>query len=221
VIRNVRTYNHFCTVARTLELVGDRWSLLVIRDLLTGPKRFTDLMDRLAGITPKTLTQRLRELADVGVVSADREPGRREVRYQLTAAGQDLGPVVDALGWWGLQYAWRWPKPGEPMHVEHMLRAVTRAIDNTTGDHEPARWHLRFPDDDYLVECDGHRWSLAVTDPQVQADVTVTATVESFTQFIFARASASDVDIDIAGDAGAVQRFQRLIGAIADVVGSP
>jgi DNA-binding HxlR family transcriptional regulator len=219
VTRNVRTYNHFCLTARTLELVGDRWSLLVIRDLLTGPKRFTDLMERLAGITPKTLTQRLRELTDVGAVTADRQPGRREVRYRLTAAGQELGPVVDALNWWGLRHAWRWPHPGEPLHVEHLLRAVTQAIDNTTGDHEPARWHFRFPNDDYLVECDGHRWSLAATDPQVRADVTVTATVETFTQFVFAPPGASGLDIDIAGDTKAVQRFERLVGAMAEVVG--
>ena len=77
--RNVRTYGHFCAVARALEQVGDRWSLLVIRDLLTGPKRFTDLMDRLGGITPTTLSQRLRELDDAGIVTADREAGRREV----------------------------------------------------------------------------------------------------------------------------------------------
>ena len=51
--RNVRTYDHFCLVARALERVGDRWSLLVIRDLLAGPKRFTDLIDRLGGITPR------------------------------------------------------------------------------------------------------------------------------------------------------------------------
>src|SRR6266516_3010570 len=53
VTRNVRTYDHFCLTARALERVGDRWSLLVIRDLLTGPKRFTDLKDRLGGITPR------------------------------------------------------------------------------------------------------------------------------------------------------------------------
>ena len=88
--RNVRTYDHFCLTARALERVGDRWSLLVIRDLLTGAKRFTDLMDRLGGITPKTLSQRLRELEDAGVVAADREPGRREVWYRLTPAGADL-----------------------------------------------------------------------------------------------------------------------------------
>src|SRR5690242_7360258 len=102
--RNARTYGHFCLLARALEQVGDRWSLLVIRDLLSGPKRFTDLMDRLGGITPKTLSQRLGEFEDSGLVVADREPGRREVRYRLTAAGADLEPILDALGDWGLRH---------------------------------------------------------------------------------------------------------------------
>jgi len=219
VTRNVRTYNHFCLTARTLELVGDRWVLLVIRDLLTGPKRFTDLMERLGGITPKTLTQRLRELEDAGLATADREPGRREVKYQLTAAGQDLGPVVDALSWWGLRHAWRRPQPGEPLHAEHLLRSVAQAIDNTAGDHDPARWLFRFPGDDYLVECDGDRWSLTGTDPQARADVTVTATVEAFARFLFTPPGAPEPDIDIAGDPTAVQRFKHLIGAMASVVG--
>ncbi len=62
--RATRTYDHFCVLARALERVGDRWTLLVVRDLLGGPRRFTDLMARLGGITPKTLAQRLRELTD-------------------------------------------------------------------------------------------------------------------------------------------------------------
>src|SRR6202020_1561535 len=131
VTRNVRTYDHFCLTARTLERVGDRWSLLVIRDLLTGSKRFTDLMDRLGGITPKTLSQRLRELEDAGVVAADREPGRREVWYRLTPAGSELGPVLDGLGLWGLRHAWRLPRPGEPLHAEHLLRSAVQAIEFT------------------------------------------------------------------------------------------
>jgi DNA-binding HxlR family transcriptional regulator len=100
--------------------VGERWNLLVIRDLITGPKRFTDLMDRLGGITPKTLSQRLSELEDAGIVIADREPGRREVWYRLTQAGADLGPVIGMLNWWGLRHAWRWPQAGEPLHAEHL-----------------------------------------------------------------------------------------------------
>ena len=213
--RNVRTYDHFCAVARALEQVGDRWSLLVIRDLVTGPKRFTDLMERLGGITPKTLSQRLRELEAAGIVTADREPGRREVWYRLTPAGADLGPVIDTLNWWGLRHAWRWPLPGEPLHAEHLLRCVTQAIDLAAGDHEPARWHFRLDGADYLAEGDGHQWSLTTEAPSAPADVTITGTAQALTALMFA---GSDLGIDITGQPGAVQRFRQLISTMATVV---
>jgi len=215
VTRNVRTYGHFCAVARALEQVGDRWSLLVIRDLLTGAKRFTDLMDRLGGITPKTLSQRLRELEDAGIVTADRQTGRREVWYRLTPAGADLGPVIDGLSWWGLRHAWRWPQDGEPLHAEHLLRSAIRAIDLAADDHEPARWHFRLDGADYLVESDGQQWSLTAGAAPARAEVTVTGTSQALTALIFA---GSDSGIDITGDAGPVQRFRQLIGTMATVV---
>jgi DNA-binding HxlR family transcriptional regulator len=215
VTRNVRTYDHFCAVARALEQVGDRWSLLVIRDLLTGAKRFTDLMARLGGITPKTLSQRLRELEDAQIVTADREPGRREVWYRLTPAGAELGPVIDTLSWWGLRHAWRRPHPGEPLHAEHLLRAAIRAIDHATGDHEPARWHFRLDGADYLAESDGHQWSLTAGAPPERADVTITGTTQDLTALIFAGPGPG---IDITGEPGAVQRFRRLISTMATVV---
>src|SRR5260370_1392616 len=105
VTRNVRTYEHFCQVARTLERVGDRWSLLVIRDLLTGAKRFTDLMDRLGGITPKTLSQRLRDLQDTRIITAHRDhPSpdradlhrvRRRHRHHRQTQGSRTIPAAD------------------------------------------------------------------------------------------------------------------------------
>jgi len=213
--RNVRTYDHFCLTARSLERVGDRWSLLVIRDLLTGAKRFTDLMDRLGGITPKTLSQRLRELEDAGIVTADREPGRREVWYRLTPAGADLRPVLDALSRWGLQHAWRRPLDGEPLHAEHLLRSVTQAIGLAADDHEPARWHFRLDGADYLAESDGHRWSLTTGAPSAPAEVTITGTTRALTALIFA---GSDADIQITGETEAVHRFRQLIGTMATVV---
>jgi DNA-binding HxlR family transcriptional regulator len=213
--RNVRTYEHFCLTARSLEQVGDRWSLLVIRDLLTGAKRFTDLMDRLGGITPKTLTQRLRELEDAGIVAADREPGRREVWYRLTPAGADLRPVLDALSQWGLEHAWRWPLAGEPLHAEHLLRSVIQAIELAADDHEPARWHFRLDGGDYLTESDGRQWSLTTGAPSAPAEVTVTGTTPALTALIFA---GSATGIDIAGEPAAVERFQRLIRTMAAVV---
>jgi DNA-binding HxlR family transcriptional regulator len=217
VTRNVRTYNHFCLTARALEIVGDRWTLLVVRDLLSGAKRFTDLMDRLGGITPKTLTQRLGELEEAGLVTVDRKPGRREVWYELTPAGADLGPVIDALGSWGGRHAFRIPEPDEPVHAEHLLRAAVRAIGSAADDHESARWHFRLDGGDYLVESDGLRWTLAARTPSAAADVTVTGTARSLIAFIFA---GSDAGLGIAGAAGPVQRFRRLIRTMTSVTGS-
>ena len=225
--RNVRTYDHFCMVARALERVGDRWSLLVIRDLLTGDKRFTDLMDRLGGITPKTLTLRLRELEEAGIVAADREPGRREVFYRLTPSGQDLGPVIDGLSWWGLRHAWRRPDAGEQLHPEHLLGSAIRAIEHSaddaddadanTADQGPARWHFRLDGGDYLAESDGRRWSLAARAPSGPADVTITASARALARLIF---TGADDDIDIVGEDEPVRRFRRLIGTMAATVGS-
>jgi DNA-binding HxlR family transcriptional regulator len=215
--RNVRTYDHFCLTARALERVGDRWSLLVIRDLLTGPKRFTDLMDRLAGVTPKTLTGRLRELEEDEIVSVDREPGRREVWYRLTPAGADLAPVIEQLSWWGLRHAWRFPRDGEPLHAEHLLRSAVQAIDLAAGDHQPARWHFRLDGADYLAQSDGRRWSLAAAAPSGPADVTITGTTRSLAVLIF---TGSDAGLDITGQTAAVQRFRQLIGTMATVVQS-
>lgn len=220
--RNVRTYDHFCLLARALERVGDRWTLLVVRDLLSGPKRFTDLMDRLGGITPKTLTQRLRELEDAGIVRADRASGRRDVWYGLTAAGDDLAPVVDALGWWGLRHAWRPPRPGERLHAEHLLRAIVQIIERTSDDREPARWHLRFRDDgDYLVESDGVRWTLTFGVPDGTPDVTVTADTFGWPRFVAepTRERAAELDVTIDGSTAAVRRFVRLLGTFAGAVG--
>jgi DNA-binding HxlR family transcriptional regulator len=213
--RNVRTYDHFCLVARALEQVGDRWTLLVVRDLLTGAKRFTDLMDRLGGITPKTLTQRLRELEESGIVAADREPGRREVWYRLTPAGADLGPVIDALSWWGLQHAWRRPHEGEPLHAEHLLRSAIRAIDHAAGDHQPARWQFRLDGTDYLAESDGQHWTLTAGAAPAPADVTVTGTAHALAAFIFA---GSDAGLGITGDTEAIQRFRELVSTMASVI---
>jgi DNA-binding HxlR family transcriptional regulator len=215
VTRNVRTYDHFCLTARALERVGDRWSLLVIRDLLTGAKRFTDLMDRLGGITPKTLSQRLRELDDAGILTADRESGRREVWYRLTPAGADLGPVIEALTWWGVRHAWRWPQAGEPLHAEHLLRVAVQSIDLVGDDRAPARWHFRLDGADYLVESDDRQWSLSTSSPAAAADVTIIGTAESLAAFIF---TGSHPGLDIAGEPGPVRRFRRLIATLATVV---
>src|ERR1700758_4643398 len=93
-------YQHFCPVARALEVIGEKWSLLIVRDLLAGPRRFNDLRRSLTAITPKGLSGRLRALEVNGIV--EREAARpREVWYRLTPKGQALAPAIDALLVWG------------------------------------------------------------------------------------------------------------------------
>src|SRR6266508_1532647 len=97
-----RIYHNFCMMARDLEDVGERWSLLIVRDLLLGPRRFTDIEQSLGGITPTRLTDRLRSLESAGIVVREPAPSGREVWYRLTDVGRDLAPVLDELALWGV-----------------------------------------------------------------------------------------------------------------------
>src|SRR3954453_5164333 len=97
-----RTYGDACGVARALDVIGDRWALLVVRELLLGPKRFTDLRAGLPGVGPDVLAQRLRDLEEAGAVERRvlAPPAGSKV-YELTDRGRDLEPVILALGRWG------------------------------------------------------------------------------------------------------------------------
>jgi len=97
-----RSYKQYCGIARALDLIGERWALLVIRELVFGPKRFTDLRQGLPGIATNVLSQRLRQLQRDGVVARRRLPPPAASNvYELTEYGQELVPVMLALGRWG------------------------------------------------------------------------------------------------------------------------
>jgi DNA-binding HxlR family transcriptional regulator len=214
VARDTRTYGHYCVLARALERIGDRWTLLVIRDLVGGPQRFTDLMDRLAGITPKTLTQRLRSLEEDGLVVADREPGRREVWYRLSPAGLDALPAVEALVLFGLRHSARPPHPGEAIHPEHLLQPLRIHLDHAQVETGPVRWVIRFVDDSsYVVANNGGRWNLAPGDA-ADADIEVTTTRAAFAEFLTTPAShrsAAYPDLSIVGARRATRTFMKAI----------
>jgi DNA-binding HxlR family transcriptional regulator len=110
-----RSYGQYCPVAKTLELVGERWTLLIVRELLVEPKRFTDLHTALDGIPRNLLADRLRDLEAHGVVTRHElpPPAARSV-YDLTDAGRALLPVIGALAQWGLAHLPP-PEPGEPV----------------------------------------------------------------------------------------------------------
>jgi len=98
-----RQYDQYCPVACALDVVGERWAMLVVRELLPGPKRFVDLEAGLPGIGTNTLTTRLDELERAGVIAKRRLPApSASVVYELTNWGRDLGPIVWAIARWGV-----------------------------------------------------------------------------------------------------------------------
>lgn len=101
-MNNRRSYRQFCGLARALDILGERWTLLIVRDLLRGPKRYGELLAGLPGLTTNLLAKRLRELEDAGVVEKLQLPPPASVTaYALSDRGRELEPAVMALGRWG------------------------------------------------------------------------------------------------------------------------
>src|SRR5260370_42016433 len=102
----MRSYGQYCSIARALDVVGDRWTLLIVRELLLqGPCRFTDLKNGLPGVATNLLSTRLKELEDAGLIAReDAPPPVATVLYTLTDSGLTLEPVLKALGLWRLTH---------------------------------------------------------------------------------------------------------------------
>jgi DNA-binding HxlR family transcriptional regulator len=98
-----RTYDQYCPVARALEFLGERWTLLVVRELMLGPRRFTDLMDDLPGISTNVLASRLKDLEDSGMVHKRvLPPPAGSTVYELTESSAGLAPVLVSMADWGM-----------------------------------------------------------------------------------------------------------------------
>ena len=121
---STRGYGQFCGLARALELVGERWTLLIIRDLLVGPRRFSDLRQGLPRIPTNVLSERLKQLEQSGVVRRRVLPRpAAAVVYELTAYGAQIEDAVMRLGLWGAQSLGE-PRPGEIVTADSLLMAL-------------------------------------------------------------------------------------------------
>jgi DNA-binding HxlR family transcriptional regulator len=212
-----RIYRHFCMMARALEVVGERWSLLIVRDLLLGPRRFTDLGRGLADITPTRLTGRLRALEAAGIVTREPPTAGREVWYRLTEAGRDLESVVDALTLWGIEHAREPPAPGEPVNPEPVMIGTKVWLNRRAQPpRPPVAWVWRFPEDDYYtLRLEGTAWELARGQPEA-ATVTVDATTEAWARFITTPAADRRLprdDIQLEATRSAARQFAKAFGA--------
>lgn len=124
----MRTYGDPCGIARALDLIGERWALLVVRELLLGPKRFTDLRAGLPHLGPDVLSQRLRELESAGVLRRAQLPPPAGARvYELTDWGRELEPVVLDLGRWGSRAPF--PRDHQALGIDAFMLALKTLYD--------------------------------------------------------------------------------------------
>jgi DNA-binding HxlR family transcriptional regulator len=173
-----RTYGDSCGVARALDLVGERWALLVVRELLLGPKRFTDLREGLPSLGPDVLSQRLRELEGAGIVKRGTLPPPAGSKvYDLTERGLELEPVVLALGRWGSTAPF--PPGDQRIGVDSVVLALKTLFDPSAAGRLAATYEVRLGEQRFRARVDEGRLDLA-------------------------RGGADDADATIAGDPGAL-----------------
>jgi DNA-binding HxlR family transcriptional regulator len=207
-----RTYGEGCAAAHALDLVGERWALLVVRELLLGPKRFTDLRTGITHASPNVLAQRLRELERSGVVRRrPLAPPAASRIYELTEWGRQLEPVIVALGRFGAR------SPSLPiqlgMSVDSQMLALKTVFDPAAAGALSATYELRLGD---------HRFSLRIHAGQIEVERGIAtapdAVIETDPPTLAALVweglpldeALRDGHVRIQGDKRAVRRFTRV-----------
>ena len=208
-----RSYGDQCGVARSLDVVGERWALLIVRELLLGPKRFNDLLAGLPGASPNVISQRLRELSGAGVIrQRDLGPPARVRVYELTDWGRELEPVILHLGQWGTHA----PLPeGAGWGLDSLLLALQATADPAVVN---GRYEMRIGPD--IVTVDGTSGSVRLrrgtADPPQATLTTDAGTLHDVTLGMRSIADAvKSGDLRLDGDPGAVTGLTGLLLALA------
>ena len=218
----MRTYCDGCAAAHALDLVGERWALLVVRELLLGPKRFTDLRTGLPNASPNVLSQRLRELEGAGIVRRRRLPPPAASRvYELSEWGMELEPVITSLGRWGARSPSR--SRDAELGVDSLILSFRTMFDPRAADRLRASYELRLGEDVFRAVVDDCsfevvRGSVEQPDAIIETDpATLAALVYEGRRLDEALRSG---DIKIEGSEAKVERFLTLFPLPAPAAGA-
>lgn len=208
-----RSYGDQCGVARSLDVIGERWALLIVRELLLGPKRFNDLLAGLAGASPNVISQRLRELTGNGVIRhRDLGPPARVRVYELTDWGRELEPVVLHLGQWGT----RAPLPeGAGWGLDSLLLALQATADPAVVN---GRFELRVGTEVFTV--DGTSGSVRVRRGTAdRPDATLTTDADTLHAVALGKRPIADTvdsgDLRLDGDPQAISGLASLLQTLS------
>jgi DNA-binding HxlR family transcriptional regulator/putative sterol carrier protein len=211
-VATTRTYDDGCAAAHALDLVGERWALLVVRELLLGPKRFTDLRAGLPNASSNVLAQRLRGLEAAGVVRRRRLPPPAASRiYELTEWGQDLEPVIISLGRWGVRSPSK--PPDAELGVDSLILSFRTMFDPEQAEGLSASYELRLGEDRFRAKVAEGRLEIERGSAE-RPDAIVETDAGTLAALVYDELELEDAlrsgDLKIEDDKEAVQRLLEL-----------
>ncbi|MGW3353126.1 winged helix-turn-helix transcriptional regulator [Nonomuraea rubra] len=208
-----RRYGDGCAIAHALELVGERWALLVVRELILGPKRFTDLRAGLPGVSADVLTQRLRELGEAGIVQRRKlSPPAGSWIYELTGWGAELEPIITDLARWSSRSP---ALPHDlPLSADSAALSLKALYASADGEALDLTVGLRLGEHHFLVRMDGDRLHLArVESLPAQPDLVIETSPQTLAAVLGRARTLDDVlaggDLTLTGSRATAERFLR------------
>ena len=202
----MKTYGQYCPISRSAELLGDRWTIHIVRDLLTGTSRFNELISGNPGLSRALLSRRLQQLVRAGVIEHDDDGS-----YSLTASGRDLEPVVFGLATWGARWTFGEPEPDE-LDPDLLLWWLHRQLDTTKLPRPRFTVYVPFTDHPkrYWIVAEEEA-SLCLADPGFDVDVTLRTDRAALYRAYLGHTSLADAQrngrVELDGSKKAVRAF--------------
>jgi DNA-binding HxlR family transcriptional regulator len=212
LVAGVRSYDDSCGIARALDVIGERWTLLVVRELILGPKRFVDLRAGLGKLSANVLAQRLRELEEAGVVTRRTLPPPAGSRvYELTERGRELEPVLLALGRWGRDAPF--PPEAPPLSADAAVLALPTTFEPGNARGMTAKVELRLGHDRFLARVRRGRFDVS-RDEDAGADACLETDPATLASLLWHGARLAEAEDEgragASGDRAVLERFLTL-----------
>jgi DNA-binding HxlR family transcriptional regulator len=208
----VRSYDQFCALARALDVVGDRWTMLIIRELFARDSRYSDLRDALPGIATNLLAERLRQLQEAGVIEAyDAPPPVRATVYRLTPRGRELRPAIRALVSWGVPLL-ATGQGADAFRTQWLVMPVRILFDGVdVADLAPLTVLVKAGNEPATIEVSREGLWMELGAPASEAHVEVAGEPEKVFEFLTGTSNARTAGVGVRGIPEAVRRLRTLI----------
>ena len=202
-------YGDACGTAFGMELIGERWSLLVIRELMLGARRFSDLRASLPGISAKVLTERLATLEEAGVLTRRKLPPPVSAQvYELTEWGYAAEPLIQEIGRWAAMSSQH--DPTLPLSPVSFMLSLRTMFDPAKAAGMTARIGFRFPDAAFIAELSGGALPITRGEPEGCDAVFIAPAAPALAVMFYVGMPANDAGVTIDGDEAAAGRFMDL-----------